>query len=143
MDNTPITGVSGATYAPLNTTPQAVDIRQAMSLIQEGLSQLTTLITSLSARVGENPPQNPDLHETVALVLQQADWVRPMLEESIGKIDNMVDDAIMDRMDDRVSDEVEKWFSNEFILSDHVDIDDMVREVVEDRLRKATITVDL
>jgi hypothetical protein len=66
-----------------------------------------------------------------------------MLEESIGKIDNMVDDAIMDRMDDRVSDEVEKWFSNEFILSDHVDIDDMVREVVEDRLRKATITVDL
>ena len=143
MDSTPITGVSGATYAPLNTTPQAVDIRQAMSLIQEGLSQLTTLITSLSARVGENPPQNPDLHETVALVLQQADWVRPMLEQSIGKIDDMVEEAIMNRMDDQVSDEVEKWFSNEFILSDHVDIDDMVREVVEDRLRKATITVDL
>ena len=143
MDNTPITGVTGATYAPLNTTPQAVDIRQAMSLIQEGLSQLTTLITSLSARVGENPPQNPDLHETVALVLQQADWVKPMLKERIEMIGDDIANYIEDTVRDRVSQEVNSWFSNEFILSDHVDIDDMVREVVEDRLRKATITVDL
>ena len=143
MDNTPITGVSGATYAPLNTTPQAVDIRQAMSLIQEGLSQLTTLITSLSARVGENPPQNPDLHETVALVLQQADWVRPLLKEKLEMIGDDIANYIEDTVRDRMETEVNSWFSNEFILSDHVDIDDMVREVVEDRLRKATITVDL
>ena len=143
MDNTPITGVTGATYAPLNTTPQAVDIRQAMSLIQEGLSQLTTLITSLSARVGENPPQNPDLHETVALVLQQADWVRPLLKEKLEMIGDDIANYIEDTVRDRMETEVNSWFSNEFILSDHVDIDDMVREVVEDRLRKATITVDL
>ena len=139
MDNTPITGVTGATYAPLNTTPQAVDIRQAMSLIQEGLSQLTTLITSLSARVGENPPQNPDLRETVALVLQQADWVKPMLELNIGKVEDFVREEIEDRMET----EVNEWFSSQFCLSDHVDIDDMVREAVETKLRRATITVDL
>lgn len=139
MDNTPITGVTGATYAPLNTTPQAVDIRQAMSLIQEGLSQLTTLITSLSARVGENPPQNPDLHETVKLVLQQADWVRPLLVENLGNIEDFVREEIEDRMET----EVNEWFSSQFSLSDHVDIDDLIREVVETKLRRATITVDL
>ena len=139
MDNTPITGVTGATYAPLNTTPQAVDIRQAMSLIQEGLSQLTTLITSLSARVGENPPQNPDLHETVALVLQQADWVKPMLELNIGKVEDFVREEIEDRMET----EVNEWFASQFSLADHVDIDDLIREVVETKLRRATITVDL
>ena len=138
-NNTPITGVSGATYAPLNTTPQAVDIRQAMSLIQEGLSQLTTLITSLSARVGENPPQNLDLHETVALVLQQADWVQPLLKESMDKVETIIEDAVCDRM----SEEVNSWFNNEFSLADHVDIDDLIREVVETKLRRATITVDL
>ena len=139
MDNTPITGVTGATYAPLNTTPQAVDIRQAMSLIQEGLSQLTTLITSLSARVGENPPQNPDLHETVALVLQQADWVRPLLVENLGNIEDFVREEIEDRMET----EVNEWFSSQFCLADHVDIDDLIREAVETKLRRATITVDL
>lgn len=139
MDNTPITGVTGATYAPLNTTPQAVDIRQAMSLIQEGLSQLTTLITSLSARIGENPPQNPDLQETLKLVLQQSDWAMPMLKESLDMIDNIVEDAVRDRM----SEEVNSWFSQEFSLADHVDIDDLIREVVETKLRRATITVDL
>lgn len=139
MDNTPITGVSGATYAPLNTTPQAVDIRQAMSLIQEGLSQLTTLITSLSARVGENPPQNPDLQETLKLVLQQSDWAMPMLKESLDMVDDIVEDAVRDRMGEEVS----SWFNNEFSLADYVDIDDLVKEVIETKLSRATITVDL
>jgi len=143
MDNTPITGVTGATYAPLNTTPQAVDIRQAMSLIQEGLSQLTTLITSLSARVGENPPQNPDLHETVALVLQQADWVKPMFEEKIEMIGDDIANYIEDTVRIRTETEVNEWFSSQFCLADHVDIDDLIREVVETKLRRATITVDL
>jgi hypothetical protein len=139
MDNTPITGASGATYAPLNTTPQAVDIRQAMSLIQEGLSQLTTLITSLSARVGENPPQNPDLQETLKLVLQQSDWAMPMLKESLDMVDDIVEDAVRDRMGEEVS----SWFNNEFSLADYVDIDDLVKEVIETKLSRATITVDL
>jgi hypothetical protein len=139
MDNTPITGVSGATYAPLNTTQQAVDIRQAMSLIQEGLSQLTTLITSLSARVGENPPQNPDLQETLKLVLQQSDWAMPMLKESLDMVDDIVEDAVRDRMGEEVS----SWFNNEFSLADYVDIDDLVKEVIETKLSRATITVDL
>ena len=137
--NTTVTGVTGATYAPLNTTPQAVDIRQAMSLIQEGLSQLTTLISSLSARVGENPPQNIDLQETVRLVLQQSDWAMPMLKESLEEIDDIIEGEVRDRMGEEVS----SWFNNEFSLADYVDIDDLVKEVIETKLRQATITVDL
>ena len=98
-----------------------------------------SLITSLSARVGENPPQNPDLRETVALVLQQADWVKPMLELNIGKVEDFVREEIEDRMET----EVNEWFSSQFCLADHVDIDDLIREAVETKLRRATITVDL
>ena len=140
MDSTnQVAGVTGAVYKPLNTTPQAVDIRQAMSLIQEGISQLTTLIISLSAQVGENPPQNQDLHETVSLVLQQADWFEPMLEKNLDNLENIVENAVRDRIDDAVS----SWFSNEFELCDYVSIDELIKEVLETKLSRATITVDL
>ena len=164
--NQPIQGVSGAVYAPIDTSPQATAVNQAMSLIQEGLAQLTTLINSLDRRIGENPPQleslvvdkvynyldnnlakfvnqNDDLQATVDLVLQQSAWfdikVSEFLKSKEDLIDNIIEDAVRDRMDQAVTD----WFNNEFQLSDYVDIEDLVKEVVEEKLRRATITVDI
>lgn len=141
--NQPIQGVSGAVYAPMDTSPQATAVNQAMSLIQEGLAQLTTLINSLDRRIGENPPQNVDLQTTVDLVLHQSAWfdnkVAEFLKSKDDLIDNIIEDVVRDRMDTAVND----WFNNEFQLSDHVDIDDLIREVVETKLRRATITVDI
>lgn len=141
--NDNIQGVTGAVYAPMDTSPQATAVNQAMSLIQEGLAQLTTLITSLDKRIGENPPQNVDLQATVDLVLQQSTWfdnkVAEFLKTKDDLIENVIEDVVRDRMDQAVVD----WFINEFRLSDHVDIDDLIKEVVETNLRRATITVDL
>lgn len=141
--STQVVGVSGAVYAPMDTSPQATAVNQAMSLIQEGLAQLTTLITSLDKRIGENPPQNTNLQETVAVVLQQADWATAMVDKYMEKLDTVIDDTIEDCVRDRMDTAVNDWFNNEFQLSDHVDIDDLIREVVETKLRRATITVDL
>ena len=141
MDN--IQGVTGAVYQSVDTSPQAVAVNQAMSLIQEGLAQLTTLITSLDKRIGENPPQNVDLQTTVDLVLHQSAWfdnkVAEFLKTKDDLIENVIEDVVRDRMDTAVND----WFNQEFQLHDYVDIDDLVKEVVEDKLRRATITVDL
>lgn len=162
--NDNIQGVTGAVYAPMDTSPQATAVNKAMSLIQEGLAQLTTLITSLDKRIGENPPQlenfvidtvynyldnnlakfvNDDLQATVSLVLQQADWATAMVDKYMEKLDTVIDDTIEDCVRDRMDTAVNDWFNNEFQLSDHVDIDDLIREVVETKLRRATITVDL
>jgi hypothetical protein len=141
--STLVTGVSGAVYAPIDTSPQATAVNQAMSLIQEGLAQLTTLINSLDKRIGENPPQNLDLQTTVDLVLHQSAWfdnkVAEFLKSKDDLIENVIEDVVRDRMDTAVND----WFNNEFQLSDYVDIEDLVKEVVEEKLRRATITVDI
>lgn len=141
--STLVTGVSGAVYAPVDTSPQATAVNQAMSLIQEGLAQLTTLINSLDRRIGENPPQNLDLQTTVDLVLHQSAWfdnkVAEFLKSKDDLIENVIEDVVRDRMDTAVND----WFNNEFQLSDYVDIEDLVKEVVEEKLRRATITVDI
>jgi hypothetical protein len=141
--STLVTGVSGAVYAPVDTSPQATAVNQAMSLIQEGLAQLTTLINSLDKRIGENPPQNVDLQTTVDLVLHQSTWfdnkVSEFLKSKDDLIENVIEDVVRDRMDTAVND----WFNNEFQLSDYVDIEDLVKEVVEEKLRRATITVDI
>lgn len=161
-----IQGVTGAVYQSVDTSPQAVAVNQAMSLIQEGLAQLTTLITSLDRRIGENPPQleslvvdkvynyldnnlakfvnqNDDLQATVALVLQQADWAEKLVVDHLDKKNEIINDIIEDAVRDRMDEAVNSWFSQEFQLHDYVDIDDLVKEVVEDKLRRATITVDI
>jgi hypothetical protein len=63
----------------------------------------------------------------------------PMLKESLEEIDNIVEGEVRDRMGEEVS----SWFNNEFSLADYVDIDDLVKEVIETKLSRATITVDL
>lgn len=141
--NQPIQGVSGAVYAPMDTSPQTTAVNQAMSLIQEGLAQLTTLINSLDKRIGENPPQNVDLQTTVDLVLHQSAWFDNKVSEFLKSKDDLIDNIIEDCVRDRMDTAVIEWFNNEFQLSDHVDIDDLIREVVETKLRRATITVDI
>lgn len=156
--NQPIQGVSGAVYAPMDTSPEVKDnVRVNLALIQvtralEDLvssiresqtNQLTTLINSLDRRIGENPPQNLDLQTTVDLVLHQSAWfdnkVAEFLKSKDDLIENVIEDVVRDRMDTAVND----WFNNEFQLSDYVDIEDLVKEVVEEKLRRATITVDI
>ena len=156
MDN--IQGVTGAVYQSVDTSPTTDDnVRVNLALIQvtralENLvtsiresqsNQLTTLITSLDKRIGENPPQNQNLQETVDLVLQQSTWfdnkVAEFLKTKDDLIENVIEDVVRDRMDTAVND----WFNQEFQLHDYVDIDDLVKEVVEDKLRRATITVDI
>jgi hypothetical protein len=76
-------------------------------------------------------------------VLHQSTWfdnkVSEFLKSKDDLIENVIEDVVRDRMDTAVND----WFNNEFQLSDYVDIEDLVKEVVEEKLRRATITVDI
>jgi hypothetical protein len=68
------------------------------------------------------------MQECVQLVLQQSTWFEDM-------IDSKIEDAnIEDMVKDRVEDEVNEWFSHSFSLTDHVDVDDLIQDEVNDKL---------
>jgi hypothetical protein len=68
------------------------------------------------------------MQECVQLVLQQSTWFNDMIDSKIEDAD--IEDLVRDRVESSVS----SWFDHEFCLTDHVDVDDLVRDAVDDRL---------
>ena len=99
------------------------NIGDIVNAICTQLQLLTTVISQSKAQpeAGEN-----SLQETVALVLQQADWFKTMVHE---KAEELVDDKDFDY---QIESAVETHFSNSFSLDDHVDITAEVESKVED-----------
>jgi hypothetical protein len=106
------------------------DVTTIINNICEQLSLLATVINQTKAQPNTTPPEgNPpekSLQECVSAVLQQADWFKEMFEDAI---ENQVGD-----MNSTIEDRVDAFFSHSFSLDDHVDIDGLVSDKVDDSL---------
>jgi hypothetical protein len=125
--NVPIQGVSGNTYAPMDTAPQpqASRLDQLAMQLQETIKQIVIEVNNTKAQ--------PELADTIEQVLTQANWFYDMVKESIDD-NHDIESLVDDRVDDRVGSAVDEWFSYNFTLTDHCDIDDIVGDALDDKL---------
>jgi hypothetical protein len=125
--NVPIQGVSGNTYAPMATAPQpqASRLDQLAMQLQETIKQIVLEVNNTKAQ--------PELADTIEQVLTQANWFYDMVKESIDD-NHDIESLVDDRVDDRVGSAVDEWFSYNFELTDHCDIDDIVGDALDDKL---------
>jgi hypothetical protein len=125
--NVPIQGVSGNTYAPMDTSPQphASRLDQLAMQLQETIKQIVIEVNNTNAQ--------PNLQETIETTLQQANWFYDMVKESI-EDNHDIESLVDDRVDDRVGSAVDEWFSYSFELTDHCDVHDIVGDVLDDKL---------
>jgi hypothetical protein len=123
--NVPIQGVSGNAYAPMDTTPQASRLDQLAMQLQETIKQIVLEVNNTKAQ--------PELADTIEQVLTQANWFYDMVKESI-EDNHDIESLVDDRVDDRVGSAVDEWFSYNFTLTDHCDIDDIVGDALDDKL---------
>ena len=131
---------------PTEPSPEAI--------IEEMVSQfslkLKLLLTTVINQTKAQPTQGnshggeavgtdvPSLQECVDTTLQQAEWLKEMVDR---KVDELLDDKDFAY---EINSEVEDWFNNSFSLDDHVDIaaevesklEDIVERMVEDKLQE-------
>ena len=123
----PIQGVSGNTYAPMDTSPQpqASRLDQLAMQLQETIKQIVIEVNNTKAQ--------PELADTIEQVLTQANWFYDMVKETI-EDNHDIESLVDDRVDDRVGSAVDEWFSYSFELTDHCDIHDIVGDILDDKL---------
>jgi hypothetical protein len=108
---------------------------------------LTTVINQHQPNT--TPPEGdpPSLQETIALTLQQADWLKEMVFEAVEQsIDN---GNFEDAVSSQVGSCVDSYFCHEFSLDDHCDVnsmvsdkvDDCLEEVVAEKLESASVSI--
>jgi len=113
-------------------------IDDMMSRFQYSLRLLITSV--ISQAQGNSLAEQQSLQDCVTTVLQQSSWFTEKVNKAVEDMD--FEDAIKDAVSDEVSNVVESYFSYEFQLSDHVDINDMVREQVEEKFENIKISFD-
>jgi hypothetical protein len=121
----PIQGVSGNTYAPMDTTPQAG--LDPIAILDDMMARfqisMRLMVTALQQT---NTDQQTNLEEAVSTALEQADWFRHRVEDS-------VTDAIRETdFDYEIGNSVERYMRNELDINDHVDFNDLVNDRVDD-----------
>jgi hypothetical protein len=145
-----ITGTSGKQYIAMDTTPPRVDVgtpsvfddRKDEPSIKELFSMLLDVVGRIGAKVEaleshyhqqSKPQPIEDLATTVDTVLQQADWLYARVCD---EVDNRFDirDLVQEGLTDKIESEVDNYFSHNFSLDDHVDVDDMIKEAVRDSI---------
>jgi predicted house-cleaning noncanonical NTP pyrophosphatase (MazG superfamily) len=111
----------------MDTSPQPKESRldQLTTLLNETLKQMVIEITNNKAQ--------PELADTIEQVLTQANWFYDMVKETIND-NHDIESLVDDRVDDRVGSAVDEWFSYNFTLTDHCDIDDIVGDALDDKL---------
>ena len=112
-------------------SPEAV-IDEMLFTIKQSLLLLTTVINQPKAQP-EGAQESQSLQHTVALVLQQSDWFKEMLHESIDAIFD-IEDYAREAVQGVVENEVESYFSNSFDPTDHFDFNDAVQDAVSDQI---------
>lgn len=160
VDNvsTMVQGVSGAVYAPMDTTPRP-QAEQDNININLAVIQVTRALENLVTALRDAQPQaQPDLKDTIETTLQQANWFYDMVGQHIDE-NHDIESLVDDRVDDRIGSEVDEWLSYNLNINDHVDMDELVSDAVdakledlvtekleqllEEKLANATITVKL
>lgn len=121
----------------ITTTQPEVTIEMVINSI---CSQLQLLTTVIRKNQGNSLAEQQSLQDCVTTVLQQGSWFTEKVNKAVEDTD--FEDVIKDAVSDEVSSIVESYFSYEFQLSDHVDINDMVREQVEEKFENIKISFD-
>lgn len=128
-----IQSVMGLQYTPMDTSPEA----QSVSILVQQLTQtFNQLLQTLAHQVKTQQQQTEGLKECVDTVLQNAEWFKEMIEE---KVEECIDGKDLDY---EIESAVETYFSNSFSLDDHVNVEEEIERVVEEKLSNATISVD-
>ena len=123
---TQIQGVSGAVYAPMDTSPKTPE-QDRNARVDMLMEMLTTTLNQLVKELQTPTQPQTDLEEAVTVALEQADWFRHRVEDATSEhIDNM-DFAY------EINNAVERELRG-LDINDHCDIDDMVRDAVDDKL---------
>jgi hypothetical protein len=109
------------------------------SIINSICTQLQLLATVINQHQGNSPnttpPEGnpPSLQETVSLTLQQAEWFKSMVRETI--VDEVsLEDVVKDIVKDEVESAVEHYFNYRFDPSEHFDFGDAVADRVDEML---------
>jgi hypothetical protein len=98
------------------------------------LSLLLTTVIMNQTKAQPNPTP-PEMQACVDAVLEQAGWVGEKLDKAVVEyMENEID--IADECNDKISESVNNYFSYEFTLTDHCDIDDIVADKLDDRLEE-------
>ena len=122
---TQVQGVSGAVYAPMDTSPKTPEQDQN-ARVKMLMEMLTTTLNQLVKELQTPSQPQTDLEEAVTVALEQADWFRHRVEDATSEhIDNM-------DLDYEIGQNIERYFRNEFDPSDHVDFNDLVNDRVDD-----------
>jgi len=117
-------------HTPSQVNPEA--------LIEHMVAQSSINLRLLLTTIISQPKAQPEgaqesLQETVALVLQQSDWFKSMVRETI--VDEVsLEDVVKDIVKDEVESAVDTYFRNEFDPTYHFDFGDAVSSEVSDQL---------
>jgi hypothetical protein len=110
---------------------QTPDLATIINTICTQLQLLSTVISQSKAQ--PEGAQGNSLQECVSLTLQQADWFRNMVRETI--VDEVsLEDVVKDIVKGEVESEVDTYFRNEFDPTYHFDFGDAVSSEVSDQL---------
>jgi hypothetical protein len=120
--------------SPQPTCGQPVHNPDLSTIINTICTQLQLLSTVISqSKAQPEGAQGNSLQECVSLTLQQADWFRNMVRETI--VDEVsLEDVVKDIVKDEIESEVESYFSNQFDPTYHFDFGDAVSSEVSDQL---------
>jgi F0F1-type ATP synthase membrane subunit b/b' len=113
-------------------------IDDMMSRFQYSLRLLITSVISQTQR--NSLAEKQSLQDCVTTVLQQGSWFTEKVNKAVEDAD--IEDIVKDAVHEEVTSIVESYFNYEFQLSDHVDINDMVREQVEEKFENIKISFD-
>jgi hypothetical protein len=107
------------------------DLEQILKTISEQFALLSTVINQSKAQ----PEGDQSLQDCVDAVLEQAGWVGEKLDKAVVEyMENEID--IADECNDKICESVNNYFSYEFTLTDHCDIDDIIADKLDDRLEE-------
>jgi hypothetical protein len=135
--NNPLS-TSAVEYATQHAPEPQPTLADIISTICTQLQLLTTIINQPKAQpegaqVEEKSSSNASLQETIELTLQQADWFKTMVRETI--VDEVsLEDVVKDIVKGEVESEVDGYFRNEFDPTYHFDFGDAVSSEVSDQL---------
>lgn len=121
-----VQGVSGATYAPMDTSPQTPE-QQQNARIKMLMEMLNTALNGLFKELQTPSQPQTDLEEAVGTALENAQWFKEMVEDTAK---DLVEEQDFDyEIGQAVAEEMRRFDPN-----DHVDFYDLVSDAVDDKL---------
>jgi hypothetical protein len=127
VPNQPIQGVSGAVYAPMDTSPKTPEQDQN-ARVKMLMDMLTTTLNQLVKELQTPTQPQTDLQEAVDTALGNAQWFKEMVEDTAKDLVEEQD------FDYEIGNNIERYMRNSFDATDHYDFESEIKSRVEDEL---------